>query len=86
MWRRVTTSWIVVAVGAGVGASIGAFLLKRLFKTFDSTLFASLRRSLEGNRKLEFVGRVSRICLYPVKACNGVYVEDAYVGRWAANE
>ena len=34
------------------------------------------------NRKLKFVGHVTRLCLYPVKACNGVYVTDAYVGRY----
>ena len=81
MWRRVTTSWILVSVGAGIGVGVSFLLLKRLVKKLDSSIFDSLRRRLGGDRKLEFVGRVTRICLYPVKACNGVYVEDAYVGR-----
>ena len=81
MWRRVTTSWILVSVGAGIGVGVSFLLIKRLVKNLDSSIFDSLRRRLEGDRKLEFVGRVTRICLYPVKACNGVYVEDAYVGR-----
>ena len=81
MWRRVTTSWILVSVGAGIGVGVSFLLLKRLVKKLDSSISDSLRRRLGGNRKLEFVGRVTRICLYPVKACNGVYVDDAYVGR-----
>ena len=81
MWRRVTTSWILVSVGVGIGVGVSFLLLKRLVKKLDSSIFDSLRRRLGGNRKLEFVGRVTRICLYPVKACNGVYVDDAYVGR-----
>ena len=81
MWRRVTTSWILVSVGAGIGVGVSFLLIKRLVKKLDSSIFDSLRRRLGGDRKLEFVGRVTRICLYPVKACNGVYVEDAYVGR-----
>jgi len=80
-----------VAVAAGVGT---LFIIRRIVhkrnsdsSTSSSTtslsggVVAFFRRRFQRDRKLIYVGRVTRLCLYPVKACNGVYVEDAYVGR-----
>ena len=95
MRRPVTSSgWLILTVGVGVGVGVGIFVVKRFIRiadadaddadeanSFAGAIWDFLRRRFRRDRKLEFVGRVTRLCLYPVKACNGVYVNDAYIGR-----
>ena len=86
-----SSGWLILTVGVGVGVGVGIFVAKRLIRiadadaddadSFAGAIWDFLRRRFRRDRKLEFVGRVTRLCLYPVKACNGVYVNDAYVGR-----